>query len=258
MTVAATPSAPWGASRRLANIVRLHLANPFNVLGMPLIILAVIFVANWVIWALVAYGTAGDADAVANASEGLQWSGASTWIFVYMLVVAVLAMNNTFPLALGFGATRRDFYLGSMIAFALLSAFFTLVYTALTAIESATGGWGVNGTMFGSLYFGTPGTPLAARAFHVFSTFAFFFFVGTAIAAIFVRYRQRGLLAFFAILALALVGGAAALTLTGAWPAVGGLFAALGFTGSYALALGIGLLAALAGWRIMRRATPRS
>ena len=154
--------------------------------------------------------------------------------------------------------TRRDFYLGSSVAFAGLSAFYALIFAALGFIEEVTGGWGVGGSMFRAIYFGSADSPTGLRLFYVFALFLFFFFIGAAIAAMYVRWKQRGLIAFFAISALALIGGAALLTSTESWGAVGEFFGRIGFAGGYALSLVPTLIAGIAGYLIMRRATPRS
>jgi hypothetical protein len=252
---AGIPAAPL--TRRLFNVVRLHLANPFMVLVTPLMILGLIFLANWVIWALVRWGTPNDPQSVADVSEGLQYSGASLWTFVYMMVVAIQAMNLSFPFALGFGSTRRDFTLGTAVTFLGLSAAWALLYTALALIERATNGWGLGGVMFDSFYFGVD-VGWGERIFNVFAAFAFFFFIGSVFGAIYVRFRARGLILFFLVLALALIGLLALITMTSAWGALGDFFGAAGFAGSYALALGIGGVAWVASHLIMRRATPRS
>lgn len=245
--------------RRLWNVVRLHLANPFTILGTPLIILGAIYAANLVIWWVIGVSVEGSGgDTVQDVSDGMQYSGATLWIFVYMMVVAVQAMNLTFPFAMGFGATRRDFYLGSSIAFVLLSVFYSLVFSIMAALEAATDGWGLGGRMFSAIYFGGPETPWALQLFYVFALFLFVFFVGAAVAAMYVRWKQRGLIGFFLVTGIALLGSAVLITQTRSWEAVGETFATLGFTGSYAASLVVTAIAGVAGYLIMRRATPRS
>jgi hypothetical protein len=256
VALAASP-ASRPLTRRLTNVVRLHLANPSTIITTPLIILGLIFAVNWVIWWIVMTATSGDPVAIQRVSEGFQFSGATFWIFIYMLIVAIQAMNLTFSFALGFGSTRRDFYLGSTLTFAGLSAFYSLLYTGLSILESVTNGWGVNGAMFRALYFGLDEN-WALRLFHVFATFLFFFFVGAAIAAMYVRWKQRGLIGFFAVFAFLVLGGIALITFTSSWGDVGTFFATVGFTGGYALSLIPTIVAAVAGYAIMRRATPRS
>lgn len=257
VTVPVVPHArPLG--RRLANVVRLHLANPFTVFVTPALVLGLIFLANWVIWWIIATNTGGDTDAVANASQGFQYSGASAWTLVYMMVVAIQAMNLSFPFALGFGSTRRDFALGTGVTFIGLSALYAGVYTVLAGVETATGGWGVGGAMFNAIYFGLPGTAWPLWLFHVFAGFLLFFGIGTLFGAIFVRWRTKGLILFFAVLALALMGAATFATTAGTWGLVGEFFGTLGFTGSYALAVGVAAVAGVCGFLVLRRATPRS
>jgi len=251
-----TNLAPRSLGRRLWNVARLHAANPFTILVTPLIVLGIIFLANVVVWWVIFTATTGDTEAVGNASAGLQWSGASMWTFVYMMVVAIQAMNLTFPFALGFGATRRDFSLGTGLTFVALSAFYALIYTGMAALETATHGWGLNGAMFTAAYFGD--VTWWVRLFHVFTAFLFFFSIGTVFGAIYVRYRSRGLILFFLVLTLVLIGLAALATVTASWTAVGEFLATVGLTGVYALSLVVSAVAAIAGYLVLQRATPQA
>lgn len=259
MSAIAIPSVPAlrPLPRRLWNVARLHLANPFTIIVTPLMVLGIIFLANLVIWLLVRAGSPSDAESVANVSQGLQYSGASLWTFVYMMVVAIQAMNLSFPFALGFGSTRRDFSLGTAVTFVGLSAAWALLYTGLAMIESATNGWGLGGAMFNSFYFGFD-ISWGERLFNVFAAFAFFFIIGSVFGAIYVRYRARGLILFFLALAVVLIGLVALVTLTASWGAFGQFFVTVGFTGAYALSLVLSLIAGVAAHLILRRATPRA
>ena len=132
---------------------------------------------NLAIWWIIF--SAATAERRGRCREGLQYSGASIYIFVYMMVVAIQAMNLTFPFALGYGVTRRDFWLGSSLTFVLLSAMYAIGLTILSIIEEATNGWGLGGRMFTAVYFGDG--PWSQRLFIFFVAFLFFFFVGAAI-----------------------------------------------------------------------------
>lgn len=244
---------PIGTLSRLTRVVKLHFANPWPVIVTPWLIIALIFVVSLAVWWIISV-TAG-AEASAEVSEGFQYSGSSFWIFVYMMVVAVMAMNQSFAYALGFSSTRRDYYLGTAITFVILSAIYTAAIVLLGIIERATNGWGLGGSMFDSMFFGNG--PFE-QAFCVFVGFLFFFFVGAASGAVYVRWKAMGIILFFAVIALLLIGGAALLTLTGNWGAFGGFFANAGFVGSYAWSLVLTVIAAVAGFLILRRATPRS
>jgi hypothetical protein len=252
-TVTATPTAtPFG---RIARVVKLNLANPWTTVVMPWIVLASIFVLSFGIW-LIVYANIAPEDR-ADAQDGMAYSGASSWIFVYLLVVAVQAMNLTFPLALGYGSTRRDFYLGSALTFVLLSVMWAAGLTVLSALESLTNGWGVGGRMFTAIYFGGEETPVWQRSIIFLCVALFFFFVGAAVAAVYVRWRVLGMVVFFFVLGLILIGAIALITFTGSWGAVGGFFVTNGALGVALWLLVPTAIAGLAGYLVLRRATPR-
>lgn len=243
-----------GELQRILNVTRLHLTNKFPMMVMPLLILGFIFLVNYLIWWLIASVT--DEEGAAKAAEGMQFSGASTFIFVYMLVVAVQAVNLTFPFALGYSVTRRDFYLGSSVMFIVLGAYYAAIMTVMAVLERVTGGWGFGGGMFDVVYFRADNPLLQFLQF--FLVFLFFFFVGAATASVYVRWRANGMYVFFATLALLVVGLVALTTLTGTWPAVGAWFLANGVTGVAAWTLVPTTLAAITGFVLLRKATPRN
>lgn len=254
MTTATTtghpPATPLG---RILNVARLHLANPWTTIIIPWMVLGAIFLANLAIWWLIFVSTPESEHT--DISEGLQYSGATSWIFVYMMVVAVQAISITFPFAQGYGVTRRDFYLGSALTFVGLSVMYTAGMTILSILEEVTGGWGFGGRMFTAMYFGSD---WLQRMFIYFTLFLFFFFVGAAVAAVWVRWKAVGVTAFFVVLGLILIGGAALLALTGSWALVGNFFAGAGLVGSFAWSLVITALAGVTGFFILRGATPRA
>ncbi|MCS5721936.1 hypothetical protein N1028_06385 [Herbiconiux sp. CPCC 203407] len=260
MTAVQTPTAARtaaGSGSRVIPVVRLHLVNRFSMLVLPWIILGFIFLVNLAIWWIVMSAVGPDADR-ADVQEGLQWSGASFYIFVYMMVLGVQAIALTFPFALGFSATRRDFWLGTSLTFVLLSALYAAGMTVLALIEVTTDGWWLGGRMFSALYFGGDAMPWYARFFLFFATFLFFFFVGALAAAIYQRWRVNGMLIFFGALTVALVGAAALITFSESWPAVGTWFVETGAPGVVAWSLVPTALAALVGYVILRRTTPKN
>lgn len=238
---------------RITSVVRLHLTNPWTTIILPWMIMGFILIANIAIWAII-LGAAAPEDR-ADIREGLGYSGSTTYFFVYIMVLAVQAISVTFPFALGYGVTRRDYYLGTALTFVGLSAMFSVGLTILSVIEEATGGWDLGGRMFTTFYYGDN---WLQRLFIFFVTFLFFFFVGTSAASIWVRWRANGLIAYFVGLAVIVVGGAALLTLTGTWPAFGGFFVNAGLVGSFAWSLVITAVAAVGGFLVLRRATPKS
>jgi hypothetical protein len=240
------------SGQRIWRVVRLNLVNKWSTIWLPIMIMGFIWVVNYLIWWII-WAATGPKDR-AHALQNTQWSGGAFYIFVYMLVVGITVISLTFRFALGYSVTRRDFYLGSALTFLLLAAGYSLGFTVLSMIEEATGGWGLGGHLFTSVYFGGGG--FWARLFIVFVAMLFFFFVGSTSGALFMRWKVNGLLVAAAILVLLLVGSVALITLTGSWPAVGSWFVSMGPTGVVAWLLVPTAVAAVSGFFILRRATP--
>jgi hypothetical protein len=257
-TISAQPgldSRNFESLRHIVAVTRLHFVNKVAILYTPLIVLAAVFALNYAIWWLVIY--AGHLSiAHSRTTTHLGYTGAVSYIFVYALVIAVQAVSRTFPFALGFGVTRRDFYLGSALAFVVLSIVMAAVLTVMSVIEIATSGWGVQGYMFAPVYFTNASWIL--RFLMYFFVFLFCLFIGSGAASMYVRWRAIGLTTFFVLLAVILVGGAAIVTFDDAWGAVAHWFAESGAFGVSAWTLVPTAIAGIAGFFILRRATPKN
>jgi len=166
----------------------------------------------------------------------------------------VQAISITFSIALGYGSTRRNFYLGTAITFVLLAGVFAVVMALLGVIEQVTNGWGLGGHMFTAIYFGQNWW---TRLLVFFFGLLFALFTGSGFAAVWVRWKTTGLVVAFAVLAVLILGSIAVLTLTKTWNLVGGVLdgGPLAFTAWLLIPAG---LSAIAGYFILRRATPRS
>ncbi|ARJ06051.1 hypothetical protein GCM10010988_12280 [Cnuibacter physcomitrellae] len=241
--------------RRILAVMRLQYVNRMNVFVVPWIVLAFVLAINVAIW-LIVFSNVGEADR-ADAQQGMQWSGASFYVFVYMAVIAAQAIVYTFPFALGFSTTRRDYYLGTALAFLGLGVLYAAAMTLLAWIEQLSDGWGLGGIMFTAVYFGGPDAPVYVRFFVFLSLFLFCLFLGSTISAIWMRWRVYGMLVFGAAVAIVVLGLIALFTFTGSWGLVGDWFATNGAVGMALWLLIPTLIAALSGYFILSRATPR-
>jgi hypothetical protein len=251
---AVTTTAPLGRSqspRRIIAVTRLHFVNKMAILYTPLIVLGGIFVLNLAIWYLIVAASPGS-----HGTVHLGYSGAVSYIFIYFLIVAVQVISRTFPFSLGFGVTRRDFYLGTSVAFLILSVFFAAVLTIMSTIEVLTKGWGVGGRLFAPLYF--TDSSWALRFVMYLLVFLFCLFVGSAAASVFVRWRAIGLVVFFGLIAVILVGLVALATFTDSWGAVGNWLAHTTPFVIVAWTLVPTAIAGVAGFFLLRRATPKN
>ncbi|MDI2097634.1 hypothetical protein [Ruicaihuangia caeni] len=240
--------------QRIWNVVRLHFVNIGTTIAVPSMIMGLIFLANLAIWAIIRASLApGDRT---NFSEGMQWSGSTFYIFVYMLVVAVQAISATFPFALGLSTTRRDYYLGTAASFILLSAGYAVALTLLSLLEEATNGWGLGGRMFVTNYFSDG--PVLERFFVFFAVMLFFFFVGSIFASVWMRWRAYGVIVLGVLLAALLLGAMLLIGVTGSWGAVGDWLVSNRALGVAWWSLLPTALSAVAGFFLLRRVTPRN
>lgn len=233
---------------RIGTNVRLLFANPWTPVYTPLIILSIILLMNLAIWAIVRANIPADGD----PAEGV--NGGAFFLFVYMLVVAVQSINQAFPLALGYGSTRRDFLLGFGVFAVLLSAGYAALLATAAWIEEATRGWGIGLQFFSADALWQSDWP-QAFGFGVL-LMLLFFGIGAATAAVYVRWRALGMYVFWAGLVFLVIGGAALVTVLDAWPQVGAFFVAAGVLGTAAWSLIVTTFCGLAAWLILRRATP--
>jgi len=236
---------------RIWRVVRLHYVNwPTSIL-LPWGILILIFLVNLTIWYLIAYAT-GDS----SGMEGTQYTGSIFYLLVYQAVFAIQLMNATFAYGMGMSSTRRDYYLGTALTFGIHAAMFAVGVVLLSYLEQWTGGWGVGGHMFQTIYFGTG--PLWQRLFTFFFAVLGVLFVGAIFGAVFVRWRALGLYALGAAWVVALLAAIAGFTFTDSWPAVGRWFLANGTLGVVSWSIVLTAACAVIGFLALRRAVPRS
>lgn len=249
-TTADAPVAPL--ARRLATVMRVHVANPWPTLITPWLVFLAVFGFNYAIWLTVTTAAGGRDQLDPDAFNS---NGGSSWIYIYMLVVAIQAMNLTFAFVLGLGVTRRDYYLGTAVYFTGVAVMFSAGMTAFAQIESATNGWGLDARFFAPWVLGDLSW---WRLFLVHLLLeAFFLFVGAMAGAMWVRWRVYGLYAFLGGLALLVVAVMVVASRLDAWGAVGRFFTDNSALVVVGWTLPLTLAAASAGFAIMRRATPR-
>lgn len=244
------PGAPL--AKRLANVVRIHLANPWPTLITPWLVSMAIFGFTYAIWRIVLMA----ASPGGVTGDGFQYAGGNAWILVYMVVVAAQSMNQTFRFALGFSSTRRDYYLGTAALFTGLSAMYAAGITMLAGVESLTDGWGVDGAFFAPAFLVQ--LPLAHVFYVYFTLLLFMFFLGATVGSVFVRWGGNGVLVFCVALAAVLVAAVWLVTRADAWESVASFFTSNSVPAIFSWLLPLSAAALFVGFVLMRRATPRS
>lgn len=172
---------------RTANIVRMHLRNPFMLLALPWIIILSSFTINFIISLFI--------------DEQL-FTGGMISIFIFIFVTGIVMVPQTFPLALGLGSTRRDYYIGTVLTGALIGVLSSVVTALLGIVERASGSWGT-GLHFFDLPYLNDGS-VAQHMILYFLIYMLFFLGGLGIASV---YRCVGRSSLLALLVLLLITG---------------------------------------------------
>lgn len=247
-----TNEAP-GATRRLVNVVRLHLVNRSQIIFTPWLIMSFIFAVSLMIGWI--FRSASGAGASGEQTFTMEFNGAVFYFMVYMLVLAVMAISQVFPFAQSYSVTRRDFYIGTVLTFFSLSLAYSVVITLLGWIEDSTNGWGIDISVFNPGIFGTS---MLERFYITMVLFIFFLMTGMATASVYVRWKANGMYAFFGSLALIILGLVWLATITDSWTAVGAWFQSMGFIGVVTWTLVPSFLSIVTGYLFLSKATPRN
>ncbi len=254
MTAVMEPTLTRSEARSRPNeiwrIVRLHAVTPSVFFGIPWMILGGALAVTIVI-ALIISSAGGSAEGL----EGMRYSWAVVSPQWYLVAVGVQAVGLTLSFALGFGATRRDFWLGTSLMFVLVALMFAVSIATLVQLEIATGGWGVGAHMFDALWYGQ--TNWLVDFYTTFALQLLVLFVGACATTVFLRWRMRGMMTLLfgtIVIVLATVAG---LTWSDAWPAVFEWFGGIGLVGVFSIVLAFAAIFAVVGYLVIRRATPR-
>lgn len=235
------PSAVW-------RVVRLQLIAPSVFIGIPWLIVGSAWVVSMVIGLLAL--RSGD-----GIGDGMRYSWAVLSPQWYLAIVGVQAIALTFPYALGLGSTRRDYWLGTMTVFGLVTVANSAAFASLAQLEKATGGWWIDIRMFDALWYGLEGwwvdfyTSVALQAFVLV--------LGAVSATLYLRWKMRGMVVAGLGVAALLLAVATLITLTDSLTTVLAWFERIGLTGGFSLLLALAALLAVVGYLLIRRATPR-
>lgn len=139
--------------------LRLYLANRQYVLLVPIYAMLAMLVISILLAAIVGIrvGLPLPASEMSNNLGGL------TAIPGFLIMLAVLAVNRNFAMALSFGSTRRDFWLGTTAGFILTASITVLGSLILLGLEKATDNWWIGARAFSALPLGN-GDPVKLAA----------------------------------------------------------------------------------------------
>jgi hypothetical protein len=222
---------------RAVAVMRMHLVDQLTLVVMPLGILASAYVVNVLVW-------------LPLDSENRKTGGALA-LPIFVLAAAMFAVVRGLPFALGMGATRRSFAIGTLMTGGVLAAGFGTLYLVLGRIEDATGGWGLNGTFFDFSFFNRSAWPLTWLMLVV--TFLAAWLVGAALASVWPRWGMVALAVGGPALIILGGGVAALVTWQGWWSSVWSWLDGLTPVTSAGWLAALCLACAAATWGALRR-----
>jgi hypothetical protein len=178
---------------RIAGVMAIHAKNRFYWFFQPWIIVLSSFAINFFI-------------ALLLGGKVAIYTGGLASIYVFMFVLGIIVLNDTFPFAIGFSVSRTDYFLGTMATMLASSTITTILLWLLALIEhSLTKDWGVSLHFFYLPYL-NDGTLIEQFCVY-FLIVLHMYFLGFVLASIYQRFGKNGMYAFFAI----------AVLLTSAW-----------------------------------------
>ncbi|WP_332728357.1 hypothetical protein [Glutamicibacter sp.] len=183
----------------------MQLINKATFIGIPLIILGGSFLFTLAIWWLVRRN---------GSDEGLYSGGAQAPMW-YFLALGIQALTLTFPFSMAMSISRRTFYLGTVALFSVCALVLSVFYYLIGLLEVATGGWGMGGQFF-ALQWIADNNWLVQILFY-FVLMVLLFMVGFLIATIYMRWRTTGMVVFFTLLGVVVLGIIALFTFGNYW-----------------------------------------
>ena len=223
---------------RVAGIVRTHLTDRWTWVFLPWVILSISFICNLLIG-----GMSGD----------VIYTGGIASIYVYMFLLGVMSLGQTFPFLIGFSVRRKDYFIGTIATITIISIASSILLLLLGFIENQTDGWGVNLHFFHLPYL-SDGS-IFARAWILFSVMINIFFSGFAISSIHRKFGRNGLYLFFIVLSVVTTFSVYLISMYGKWKAILDWFADIS---SVQLASGLFVLTLIyigVSYLLLRKAT---
>ncbi|WP_028544361.1 hypothetical protein [Paenibacillus taiwanensis] len=181
---------------RIAAVIKMHSRDKWSWYVLPWLILLLSFFVNFII-------------AYAINDEGFT-SGGMGSIFIYLFVMGVICLGQTFVFAISLSIRRKDYFLGTAASIAIVSVISAVILLLLGTLEQGTGGWGFNLHFFHVAYL-NDGT-IFQQLWIYFSFLLHLFYCGFVISSLHRRYGRNGLYVFF--IASFVIGAAGSYLLT--------------------------------------------
>lgn len=170
----------------ILSVAKIHLRSKANWLYIPFAILIFSFLVNLLIGSAV------------NSKEELKTGGIAS-IYIYLLIMGMVTIRDTFAFSVSFGVKRTDYFWGTLLHVVFVSGLSALLLNLLAILEQMTDHWSINLHFFHLPYL-NDGAPWQQWLI-AFSLFLHVFYTGFVVASIFRRLgKLGGTILFFIIL----------------------------------------------------------
>ncbi|WP_042375059.1 hypothetical protein, partial [Neobacillus jeddahensis] len=112
----------------MKSVLKMHTRDKWIWLYIPFIILFSSFFVNYIVSFIL--------------TDTEVYTGGASSIFIYLFVLGILVMAQTFPYALGMSVRRIDYFMGTSLMGLTSSFVMGIVLYILAQIEVYTAGWG--------------------------------------------------------------------------------------------------------------------
>ncbi|WP_210604934.1 hypothetical protein [Brevibacterium oceani] len=236
-------TAPSRPRNRTLGVIRLQFTNTQTFVWVPVLVLGGMWLITLIVYWIIS----------ASGVDGPMYSGGSQAPLWYFAVVGAQAMNLTFYFSQAMSLTRREFYVGSLLAATMSAVGVSAVFVALGLIEQATNGYGIGG-YFAYLPWVWASGPLAAGVIYFVLTMLWFV-LGFWFAIVNKRFGALILTLSLIVIALVLLAGAAWLSFNQSWGELWMWLANTQAIGLACWALGLTAVFALGSYLTLRRLT---
>lgn len=164
----------------IQGVLKMHYRDKNSWFIVPNLILFSVFLLNFIISFLI------------PSDDKFYSGGGVSYIIVYMLILGILVVTQTFPYAIGMSIRRTDYFLGTVVMGVVTNIMYAILLVFLSAIEKATNGWGGQFHYFHFPYL-NDGTILEQFTTYII-LFIHLFFLGFLLSSLIRRFGVKGIL----------------------------------------------------------------
>ena len=182
--------------QRMLKVLRLNFANLFAAATRPLAILTVMLAVTFTLDAI---------NVAFSSNNGEIYFSPELFLIIYLFVIANQTVYQNFPMAMSFGITRRDFYLGTLLGFAIQAVWYSVVTFLIGALRGSLVLFGFSPITEVSDFLGLIWVFIAVQL------------VSGSVTTLYLRWGRVGMFTFFTLVALALIATPIAITYLELW-----------------------------------------